>query len=145
MKITLANQIAPDGTPRFAASHLGLFFGLPMSYKKDTRLIWVKVFADGMGTQLSIRLGRTPMENLVFFLAVLKVAVFRLVPGRASWPYSWSDYWLHFESNLIAKTRLIYLVHDVLFCSGLVGFVESCLICMCRGLRLVVSSVIKVM
>ena len=43
MKITLANRIAPDGTPRFAASHLGLF-GLPtrMSHKKDAMLIWVK-------------------------------------------------------------------------------------------------------
>ena len=30
MKIKIANRIAPDGTPRFAASHLGLFC-LPMS------------------------------------------------------------------------------------------------------------------
>ena len=29
MKIMYANRIAPDGTPRFAASHLGLFC-LPM-------------------------------------------------------------------------------------------------------------------
>ena len=35
-----ANRIAPDGTPCFAASHLGLF-GLPMSNKKDARRIWV--------------------------------------------------------------------------------------------------------
>ena len=34
-------QIAPYGTPRFAASHLGLFY-LPMSNKKDARLILVK-------------------------------------------------------------------------------------------------------
>ena len=40
MKIMKANRIAPDGTPRFAASHLGLFC-LPMSHKKDARLIWV--------------------------------------------------------------------------------------------------------
>ena len=40
MKIIKANRIAPDGTPRFAASHLGLFC-LPMSHKKDARLIWV--------------------------------------------------------------------------------------------------------
>ena len=33
MKIKIANRIAPDGTPRFAASHLGLFC-LPMSHKK---------------------------------------------------------------------------------------------------------------
>ena len=42
MKILLANRIAPDGTPRLAASHLGLFC-LPMSHKKDARLIWVKI------------------------------------------------------------------------------------------------------
>ena len=40
MKIKSANRIAPDVTPRFAASHLGLFC-LPMSHKKDARLIWV--------------------------------------------------------------------------------------------------------
>ena len=34
MNYLLANRIAPDGTPRFAASHLGLFC-LPMSQKKD--------------------------------------------------------------------------------------------------------------
>ena len=42
MKIKIANRIAPDGTPPFAASHLGLFC-LPMSHKKDARLIWVKL------------------------------------------------------------------------------------------------------
>ena len=40
MKIVQANRIAPDGTPRSAASHLGLFC-LPMSRKKDARLILV--------------------------------------------------------------------------------------------------------
>ena len=40
MKFLSANKIAPDGTPRFAVSHLGLFC-LPMSHKKDARLIWV--------------------------------------------------------------------------------------------------------
>ena len=44
MKIKIANRIAPDGTLRFAASHLGLFC-LPMSHKKDARLIWVKLLA----------------------------------------------------------------------------------------------------
>ena len=34
------NRIAPDATPRFAASHLRLFC-LPMSHKKDARLICV--------------------------------------------------------------------------------------------------------
>ena len=33
-----ANRIAPDGTPHFAASHMG-----PMSNKKDARLIWVEI------------------------------------------------------------------------------------------------------
>ena len=37
------NRIAPDGTPHFAASYLGLFC-LPMSHKKDARLIWVNAF-----------------------------------------------------------------------------------------------------
>ena len=41
MKVVKANRIAPDGTPRFAASRLGLFC-LPMSHKKDVRLIWVE-------------------------------------------------------------------------------------------------------
>ena len=40
MKIISANRIAPDGTPHFAASHLGLFC-LPMSHKKDKKFIWV--------------------------------------------------------------------------------------------------------
>ena len=43
-KIMSANRTAPDGTPRFAASHLGLFC-LPMSHKKDYMLIWVKSVA----------------------------------------------------------------------------------------------------
>ena len=37
MKFLGANRIAPDGTPRSAASHLGLRC-LPMSHKKDARL-----------------------------------------------------------------------------------------------------------
>ena len=37
MKFLCANRIAPDGTPRSAASHLGLFC-LPMSHKRDARL-----------------------------------------------------------------------------------------------------------
>ena len=37
MKFLHANRIAPDGTPRSAASHLGLFC-LPMSHKRDARL-----------------------------------------------------------------------------------------------------------
>ena len=41
MKIMSANRIAQDGKPRLAASHLGLFC-LPISHKKDVKLIWVK-------------------------------------------------------------------------------------------------------
>ena len=37
MKVLLANRIAPDGTPRSAASHLGLFC-LPVTHKRDARL-----------------------------------------------------------------------------------------------------------
>ena len=40
MKIMFANKKAPDGTPRLAGSHLGLFC-LPLSHKKDARLKWV--------------------------------------------------------------------------------------------------------
>ena len=36
MKFLCANRIAPDGTPRSAASHLGLCC-LPMCHKKDAR------------------------------------------------------------------------------------------------------------
>ena len=43
MKLSLANRIAPDGMPRFVASHLGLFC-LPMSHKNDVRLIRVNTF-----------------------------------------------------------------------------------------------------
>ena len=42
MKFMKANRIAPDGTSHFVASYLGLFC-LPMSHKKDARLIWVNV------------------------------------------------------------------------------------------------------
>ena len=40
MDVLSANRITPDGTPRFAATHLGRFF-LPLSHKKAARLIWV--------------------------------------------------------------------------------------------------------
>ena len=39
----IANSGAPDQTPRYAASDLGLRM-LPMSHKKDARLKWVKMF-----------------------------------------------------------------------------------------------------
>ena len=37
MNFLQTKRIAPDGTPRLAASHLGLFC-LPTSHKKDARL-----------------------------------------------------------------------------------------------------------
>ena len=37
MEFLCANRIAPDGTPRSAVSHLGLFC-LPMSHRRDARL-----------------------------------------------------------------------------------------------------------
>ena len=40
IKFMKANRKAPDGTPHFGASHLGLF-NLPMFHKKDAVLIWV--------------------------------------------------------------------------------------------------------
>ena len=39
MKIISGNRKAPDGTPRFAASHLGLLC-LPIYHNKDARPIW---------------------------------------------------------------------------------------------------------
>ena len=42
MKILSANRIVPDGMPRSASSHLKLFC-LPMSHKRDARLICVKL------------------------------------------------------------------------------------------------------
>ena len=43
MNFMPANRIAPDGTPHFVASHLGLLC-LHMSHKMDDRLIWVLVW-----------------------------------------------------------------------------------------------------
>ena len=43
MKFVSANRIAPDGTPPFVVSHIGLFW-LPMSHKKDDRLIRVNSY-----------------------------------------------------------------------------------------------------
>ena len=46
MKFLKANRIAPDGTPRFAASHLGLCC-LPMSHKRTPGLNELRiVFSD---------------------------------------------------------------------------------------------------
>ena len=50
MKTKLAKRIASDGTPRFAASHLGIYC-LPMSHKKDASLMWFNKL--GVGNILS--------------------------------------------------------------------------------------------
>ena len=50
MKITLANIIAPEGTPHFAASHLGLFC-LPMSHKRTPGLYRINRIALFMALQ----------------------------------------------------------------------------------------------
>ena len=42
IEIMQANSGDPDQTPRSLASDLGLHF-LPMSHKKDARLIWFKM------------------------------------------------------------------------------------------------------
>ena len=44
MNFLQANRIAPDGTPHSAASHLGLCC-LPMSHRRDARLIRVKLLS----------------------------------------------------------------------------------------------------
>ena len=40
MEFIKANRSVPDGTPRFAASHPGLFC-VPMTHKKNAGLIWI--------------------------------------------------------------------------------------------------------
>ena len=47
IKFLQANRIAPDGMPHSAVSPLGLFC-LPMSHKKDARLIRVKTISLGL-------------------------------------------------------------------------------------------------
>ena len=51
MKFMSANRIAPDGTPRLAASHLGLFC-LAISHIEVTRLIWVKYISKVKNRQI---------------------------------------------------------------------------------------------
>ena len=63
MKIIQTNRIAPDGTPRFAASRLGLFC-LPMSHKKDTRLLWVNFMLRSFHTVPAEESNMAPPESL---------------------------------------------------------------------------------
>ena len=77
MKIKVTNRIAPDGTPRFAASHPGLF-RLPMSHKKDARLIWVKQELKALQKQqlspvfLVIRFKLSQMQVLTEIMAIFR-------------------------------------------------------------------------
>ena len=51
MKIIKSNRMAPDGTSRFAASHLGLFC-LPMSHKKTLGLYGLMKYLKNRNTSL---------------------------------------------------------------------------------------------
>ena len=68
MNYFCANRIAPDGTPRSVASHLGLCC-LPMSHKRDARLKRVNVYVHMYVFFFGIRISPTKMaisQNLVF-------------------------------------------------------------------------------
>ena len=69
MKILLTNRIAPDGTPRFAASHLGLFC-LPMSQKGTPGLNELNVFSARNVSQatLAVVLVLTFYQNLPYII-----------------------------------------------------------------------------
>ena len=63
MKLHLANRIAPDGTPRSAASHLGLFC-LPMSLKREARLKLVNI--NDICYPIVYRITVQPLYNTIF-------------------------------------------------------------------------------
>ena len=65
MKFLKANSIAQDWTPHFAASHLGLFC-LPMSHKKDVRLIWVKIDSSFLN-YVNVLSDRLKQNNMYFY------------------------------------------------------------------------------
>ena len=62
MKLISANRKALDWSLRFAASHLGLFC-LPISHKKDARLIWVNMSEDSDDSETAY--GAWPNENRI--------------------------------------------------------------------------------
>ena len=68
MKFLYANRIAPDGAPRSAASHLGLCC-LPMSHKKDARLIHLYELI-GISVALKILITKTCPCDKKRFLAL---------------------------------------------------------------------------
>ena len=69
MKVMYANRIVPDGTPRFAASYLGLFCLLTcMSNKKDDRLIWVNRVDSPYSNDGIIMKGLDPLRAKTTFI-----------------------------------------------------------------------------
>ena len=78
MKFLSANRIAPDGTPCSAASHLGLYC-LPMSNKKDVRLIWVIEKTDS-----------DHLYSFVFPLQIVQPLFLKLVTVQACLCQTWT-------------------------------------------------------
>ena len=74
MKIMSANRIAPDGTLCFAASHLGLFC-LPMSHKKDARLIWVNEIIFTITVKDEVYVPPPPLKGILLFMLDLSVGL----------------------------------------------------------------------
>ena len=85
MKFVSANRITTDGTPRFAASHLGLFC-LPMSHKKDAGLIWV----NSMHFYYDLNLHCNCMQ---YFISICETEIF----------------FLKFEEEILPNTPEAYL------------------------------------
>ena len=73
MKFMSANRIAPDGIPHFAGSYLGLFC-LPMSHKKDARLISVCTISKSVILKHFITVER-------FDLTLVDTGVYYKAPG----------------------------------------------------------------
>ena len=71
MKFLQANRIAPDGTPHFTASHLGLF-SMPMSHKKGARFIWVMSFVI-LQTKEICQKSKFTVTILCFAEAIMKI------------------------------------------------------------------------
>ena len=99
-----ANRIAPDGTPRFAAWHLGLIC-LTMSHKKDARLIWVKVAEWLPFGELPLRLTVCSLCNL--FICGLSYFPFRSEGKISDLVVQVSGYYLAFTLH---KKYTLFLI-----------------------------------
>ena len=66
MKVLQANRIAPDGTPRSAASHLGLCC-LPMSHKREPGLNELKCNVHGVSYSLYVCLFVCLISRLFYY------------------------------------------------------------------------------